>query len=372
MKQTIAFITGYNGTRPAGLERFLIELLKALDILEGAKCVTVYTKKGNGLKEAFVRENIRSIQLQEIGFGKFWKDIGLFFAPKQDVYIFNGPQVPLFFAPKNYSVIAYDFAYRQVKADSVQEKVKVKLTDFISSLAFQRSNLIMTLSEAIKKEIVDIFHTDSKKIEPIYAGFLDVCKLYTAESLSFNFQKFFLFVSTVKERKNVLGVVQGFAHFKKTDEQGVHLVLAGKYDEKSSYFQEIQKVIEQQNIGTCVHFLGHITDNQLSWLYQHAIGLVSPSFVEGFGLPLLEAFVCRLPVITSRESCQSEITGDAALLVDPHSSFEIGEAMKDLVQNPDILPQFIEKGLNRAKKFSWTQSATDLFRLMNEVFHRSF
>lgn len=368
---SLAFVTGYNGNRPAGLERFLIELLKAMDALPEASKVTVYTKKGNGLKEAFLRENIQHIQIEEIRFGKFWKDIGLFFAPKKDVYIFNGPQVPLFFVPKKYSTIVYDFAYRQVKAESFQEKIKNAMTDFVSSLAFRRSELILSLSETIKKEVTEIFGTSPSKIEPIYAGFLDVCKLYTAESLQFDFKDFFLFVSTIKERKNVLGVVQGFAHFKKTDTKGVHLVIAGKYNKDSSYYQEIQKVIETEKLEQSVHFLGHITDNQLSWLYQNAKCLVSPSFVEGFGLPLLEAFVCRLPVITSKNSCQSEITGDAALLVDPRNPKEIGEALSLVVEKPERLPEFIEKGLNRAKKFSWEQTATSLYFQVQKFFHNS-
>lgn len=369
MKKTIAFITGYNGNRPAGLERFLIELLKAMDTLPEASFVTVYTKQGNGLKEALVKENIRTIKIQEIGFGKFWKDIGLFFAPKKDITIFNGPQVPLFFVPKQYGVIAYDFAYRQVTAETLQEKMKNKMTDFISSLAFKRAQLIFTLSETIKKEVSELFQISLQKIEPIYAGFSDVCKIYTPEPLLFNFQNFFLFVSTIKERKNVLGIVKGFAHFKKINNKDVHLVIAGKYNEQSTYYQEIKKVIQKENLHQSVHFVGHITDGQLSWLYQHATCLVSPSFVEGFGLPLLEAFVCRLPVITSRDSCQSEITGDAALLVNPHEPVEIGDAMSFIVNHPEQLPAYIEKGLNRAKKFSWKQSAEDLFRLTERFFH---
>lgn len=366
----IAFVTGYNGNRPAGLERFLIELLKAMDKQPQAELVTVYTKRGNGLKAAFAQEGIHHIKLQEIGFGKMWKDVGLFFAPKADISVFNGPQVPLFFVPKKYSVIAYDFAYRQITAESVSEKIKNKLTDVISALAFRRSELIMTLSQTIKKEVVEIFHVSEKKIEPIYAGFSDVCQLHTAQPLNFAFKNFWLFVSTLKERKNVLGVVQGFFHFQQQQPSDTHLVIAGKYNPESSYFQKIQHFIDENNLKNSVHFLGHITDNQLSWLYQNALALVSPSFVEGFGLPLLEAFVCRLPVITSQNSCQSEITGEAALLIDPAKPQEIGEAMQKLVQNPGIRSILIEKGLSRAKNFSWEKSAQEFFRLLEAVFHR--
>ncbi len=365
----IAFITGYSGTRPAGLERFLVELLKAMDKEPKAKSVVVYTKKGNGLKQAFARENIQNIQLFEIGFGKLWKDIGLFFAPKADIYIFNGPQVPIFFAPKKYSVIAYDFAYRQVTAETLQEKCKNKVTDYISSLAFRRAQLILTLSETIKREVHEIFHAPLKKIHPIYAGFLDVCKLHQAESLSFSFEKFFLFVSTLKERKNVFGVIQGFNHSQATHPNDSHLVIAGKYDKESRYYQSLQKYIIENNLESKVHFLGHITDNQLSWLYQNATALVSPSFVEGFGLPLLEAFLCRLPVITSRDSCQSEITGDAALLVNPYEFQEIGDAMSTLLAQPERRAILIEKGLKRAKNFSWPKTAQSLFQELEQAFH---
>lgn len=373
MNNKIAFVTGYNGNRPAGLERFLIELLKAMDKQPQAHLVIVYTKRGNGLKAAFEQEHIQNIKLQDIGFGKMWKDVGLFFAPKADVYVFNGPQVPLFFVPKKYSVIAYDFAYRQVAAESMSEKIKNKLTDVISSLAFRRSVLVMTLSQTIKKEAAEIFHISEKKIEPIYAGFSDVCQLHAAQSLNFAFKDFWLFVSTIKERKNVLGVVQGFHCFQQQQpSHGTHLVIAGKYNSQSSYFKKIQHFIEENNLKNSVHFLGHITDSQLSWLYQNALALVSPSFVEGFGLPLLEAFVCRLPVITSQNSCQSEITDDAALLVDPKEPQQIGEAMWKLMKNPQLRSFLIEKGLNRAKNFSWEKSAQVFFSLIGKVVHRPY
>lgn len=368
VKHRIAFVTGFSGKRPAGLERFLIELLKAMDGEPQAGDITVYTKKGNGLKQAFEKEKIQNIRLLEIGFGKLWKDIGLFFARKADIYVFNGPQVPLFFVPKKYSVIAYDFAYRQVTAQNVGEKIKIKITDFITSLAFHRAQLILTLSQTIKKEVQEIFHIDEKKIQPMYSGFLDVCKMHLAEPMSFPFQQFFLFVSTIKERKNVLGVIQGFHHFEQLSPGTVHLVIAGKYTESAPYFQSLQHYIEENKLQRSVHFVGHITDNQLSWLYQHATALISPSFVEGFGLPLLEAFVCHLPVITSANSCQSEITGDAALLVNPHDPREIGEAMRRVQSQPELRSQFIEKGLHRAQDFSWQKSARLLFSYLKRFF----
>ena len=98
----VGVVTTYSSEGAAGLERYLLEFLKALDKVEDNNEYYIYTKKSSGLKEVLAKEGADRLKVVELGFGPLWKDIGLFFANKSDVYIFNGIRVPLFFSPNKY------------------------------------------------------------------------------------------------------------------------------------------------------------------------------------------------------------------------------------------------------------------------------
>ena len=100
---------------------------------------------------------------------------------------------------------------------------------------------------------------------------------------------------------------------------------------------------------------------------KRAEALVFPSFIEGFGFPVLEAMDCWLPVITSKTSSLGEIAGDAAVLVDPGDCTEIKEAMRKVVSDAGFRNGLIERGHARAKNFSWEKSARELLEIIKNV-----
>ncbi len=113
-----------------------------------------------------------------------------------------------------------------------------------------------------------------------------------------------------------------------------------------------------------VRFLGYITDNDLSGLITGAKALVFASLYEGFGIPILDAFNCEVPVVTSNISSMPEVAGDAAVLVDPNSVNSIADGIEKVLRGPK---SYIEKGLERVKEFSWEKAARSTLEVYEEV-----
>lgn len=113
--------------------------------------------------------------------------------------------------------------------------------------------------------------------------------------------------------------------------------------------------------------LDYLPEEQLQRVTAAAYALVYPSWFEGFGLPILEAMQCGVPVICSNTSSMPEVAGDAALLVDPADTDAIAKEMLSLYRNEGIRNAFITKGLERAGQFSWDTSATAVYELLRKA-----
>ena len=100
-----------------------------------------------------------------------------------------------------------------------------------------------------------------------------------------------------------------------------------------------------------------VSDNQLAYLYQHALCFVFPSLYEGFGIPVLEAFASGCPVLLSNASCFPEVGGDAALYFDPYNPEEMAKTIENVVSDSNLRTQMIQRGHERVKAFSWDKTA---------------
>ena len=152
----------------------------------------------------------------------------------------------------------------------------------------------------------------------------------------------------VGKRKNTKGILKGFDLSRAGKD--INLVIAGIPDEHS----EKRGVI----------YTGMLDDSKLACLYSGAEALVFPSFYEGFGLPILQAFACECPVVTSNLSSMLEIASDAAVLVDPHDASSIADGILKALQGPKGL---IQKGIQRSKDFSWEKAAKQTLEVYNEI-----
>jgi glycosyltransferase involved in cell wall biosynthesis len=140
------------------------------------------------------------------------------------------------------------------------------------------------------------------------------------------------------------------------------LVIAG--NGKGGYYEKIRSYVNKYSLEKQITFLGYVSDEEVSYLYKHAVALVYPSFIEGFGFPVLEAMDCGLPVITSTTSSLPEVAGEAALLVDPYSKDAITDALERLVRDKGLREELVKKGHEQRKKFSWEKTGKQLLSII--------
>ncbi len=166
-----------------------------------------------------------------------------------------------------------------------------------------------------------------------------------------------LYVGNIKPHKNVERLVDAFHLARQGGLDSLRLVVIGDELSKNA---SLRRAVHRYNLHKHVRFLGFLPDETLSAVYRLASVFVFPSLYEGFGLPPLEAMACGTPVVTSNVSSLPEVTGDAALLVDPTDASAIAAAITRVVTEPALREELRARGLARARQFSWERSVKEI------------
>ena len=232
---------------------------------------------------------------------------------------------------------------------------------------------IGTVSHYSKNDIATCYQIDPNKICVAYNGaaedFFEISqteKEAIRNEISQGFP-YFVFVGTASKRKNVARILQAFETFR-NDGHYAKLVFAGR---KKYWDKEMKSVYQNMKYQNDIVFTGYISTEQLNKILSSACALLYPSIFEGFGIPIVEAFACGVPVITSNTSSMPEVAGDAALLVDPTQMEDIYKAMVKIYIHPDFAKELVNKGKEQLQVFSWDKSANDLWNeIENIVAHR--
>jgi glycosyltransferase involved in cell wall biosynthesis len=220
---------------------------------------------------------------------------------------------------------------------------------------------LIAVSENTKRDLVNIYHVNPDKITVIYEGvepnyFQPVDPaLVAALKAKFNIPEDYLYyVGSLEPRKNVVAIIRGLSYLKQQGFVNIKLVISGgKGWLNEAIFAEVEKL----NLQGEVIFTGSVTEiEKIAWL-QGARAFVFPTLYEGFGLPVLEAMAAGCPVITSQISSLPEVTGNAALLIDPRNQTELNLALNKILSDQDLIRQLKEQGQKRASQFTWGATA---------------
>ena len=213
------------------------------------------------------------------------------------------------------------------------------------------SDRIVAISNQTKNDLVRFLNISPDKISVIYQG----CNSYFWNTYSKEFfqevrnkynlpDRYLLYVGTIEERKNLLGIVKAI----QIANINIPLVVIGR--KVDLYFKNVLNYITTNKLKNII-FTEHITNLDLPVIYQNAECFIYPSFFEGFGLPLLEALVSGTPVITSKEGCFVEAAGPGSIYVDPDNSEMIGEAIFEVVNSKELRDKMISVGEQYANNF---------------------
>jgi len=178
---------------------------------------------------------------------------------------------------------------------------------------------------------------------------------------------FILFVGTIEPRKNLRNLLVAFSLLKNKKVFTGKLVLIGMQGWLSD---DLAGLVEELGIKEEVAFTGFLSNQELRYFYNKASVFVFPSFYEGFGFPIIEAFSCGVPVVTSNVSSCPEIASDAALKVNPNSPEEIARAVERVLDDSSLRNELREKGLKRAAQFTFSNTARQTLKVYEEVYSK--
>ncbi len=226
---------------------------------------------------------------------------------------------------------------------------------FLPMLA-KRVRVIFTPSEYVKQKVARWFGVENVIVTPNGVDVFTFRPEAKQSAMEFP-QKYVLFVGSIQPRKNLDGLMRAWRKIKDKFKD-TWLVIAG---ESGRVFRSVKFFADER-----IRFLNHVADEDLPGLYANADLFVLPSFDEGFGLPALEAMACGTPVIVSDGGALPETVGDAGYIFRFEEPDSLAQAIERCLDDASLRASLSEKGLERAKNFSWQDTADLIWKTLNE------
>lgn len=318
-------------------------------------------------------DNIKKISIQNAREKSiYWQMIYLpYILRKEKADIFfttDNLTVPLFFKGKTIAtiqdLIPIVFSeYTKNKFKSLKYKSKINL------LKMKNPEKIMTISNFSKKEIQNVLNISENKIFLIKESIDTRLKHVKSDhDILSNFEinyPYILGIGGMEVRKNNKNLIEAYIKMIQNHPDIKHnLIIVGN---KESNILPSTKIDIPSSMEERIHFIGSLTNKELSVIYENAEMLVYPSLYEGFGLPPLEAMKHKIPVITSNITSIPEVVKNAAILINPNKKTEIENAMLKILKDQTIKDKLIKRGENILKEYTWEDSAKKVIEEFNKL-----
>lgn len=254
--------------------------------------------------------------------------------------------------------------------------IKGKVALLRQKISLRKAAAVITDSLNSKQDIEKYLGVADERIFPIHLAASDKYKLIKDQRAldlvkkKYDLpEKFVIYIGDVNWNKNLLGVGQGAMA------ANIDLVLVGKSFENRANLSHpemnsFKDFLEQFGDNPRVHILGFVADEDLVGVLNLSSVLLLPSFYEGFGLSILEAQACGVPVVTSPVSSIPEVAGDGALYVDPYDSQQIAQSINRIIKDATLADKLVAAGLKNSQKFSWRLSAKRTIEVYQNVASR--
>ena len=297
----------------------------------------------------------------------FWFEIQL---PK----LINKIKPNIFFSPDGFMSTKLKHIPTIITIHDINFEHRPKDLNWLHSIYYRKyfrqyakeSKHIITVSEFSKKDIIKNYHVSSEKITVAYNGVgsnflpLERNKQKVIKRKYSGNKDFFLFIGSLHKRKNIKNLLSAFDIYRSKNGKN-KLLIIGK---KKWWDKQTENIYQNMRFKEKVIFLGQINDELMVDILGSSKALCFVSLFEGFGLPIIEAMKCNVPVITSNTSAMPEIAEDAALIVNPHDINEISDAMYKIDNDSMLSKKLILQGQKKVHKFKWDNTANIIYRLL--------
>jgi glycosyltransferase involved in cell wall biosynthesis len=230
------------------------------------------------------------------------------------------------------------------------------------------ADAIVAVSEQTKKDLIELLNVPQEKIHVVY----QTCdeNFFGAHDYTTNDhspekllpENYILYVGTIEQRKNLLALVMAIHELDKTSQ--VTLVVVGK---ETNYAKEVKNYVEKYGLEKRVIFMKSVNNALMPLIYKKAKAFIYPSLYEGFGIPILEALVSKVPVITTRGGCFPESAGPGSIFVDPDNVEELADAINLVLSDENKRQQMIKTGFEYAQQFKPELCAQNMFNLYKKL-----
>ncbi len=293
----------------------------------------------------------------------------LFFKRNADITLFFNYYVPPGVKGKKV-VFIHDMTYKAYP-ETVNKKTLYMLK-FNVKKACKRADKIITISEFSKNEIIKYLDIDENKIVVMPVGVNTEIFKVTKDTNKINDVKlkygikgkYFLYLGTLEPRKNIDRMIEAYAMLGKENKNIPQFVIAGR---KGWMYESIFNKVKELGIENDVIFTGYVEEKEAPLLMEGAEAFLFVSLYEGFGMPILEAMSCGVPIITSNAASMPEVIGDCGLLVNPLSTEEIKKALEKILYKQIDIDDMTKRALQRSENFTWEKSAEKLLNLFEII-----
>lgn len=355
-----------------GVGRYIRNLVRNLGVIDTTSNYTVFLKQ-NSLKSFHSPNSRWRTVVANVPWHSITEQImmpRIFAGWKLDLVHIPYFNVPVFY-PGRFVVTIHDLTILHIntgKATTLPRPLyQLRRIGYrrVLVVGLARASHIFTVSEETKKEIVSHFAIDPGRITVTYEAVDDLIIRAGEQKERLIAQPYFLYVGNAYPHKNLERLIVGFKQLMK-DEKGtftkIQLIMVGKDD---FFYQRLRAFIAMQNLSDHIVLFGPANDRELQSLYTHAIALVFPSHMEGFGLPALEALACGVPVLASDIGVFHEVCGNAITYFDPESIEEITGTLRRTLDDYRLgIPRKL-KALPRT--YSWKTLARQTLSVYHDV-----
>ncbi len=357
-----------NLPNPTGVERYAAEMIKNFARLDRKNEYVLYFRTK---PQQWFYDLPKNFSMKVIPFPKYWTQIRISWEMALhpvDVLFITASALPLWH-PRKSIVTVHDVAWKMFPYAFT--KFMRRYLEWSTSFAVKNAAKVIAVSESTKQDLVKFYDITANKVIVTHLGLDGNFRPMKYEEVQpmldkYNlvYQKYILFLGTIQPRKNIIRLVEAYQQLKKQNHVEEKLAIFGG---RGWLWEPILKKIKMVGLDGSIKYFDYAPPEDLPYLYAGAKLLTLPALYEGFGLPPLEAMVSGVPVVVSNVSSLPEVVGDAGILVDPNSADSIADGLLKVLTDNNLREQMIVKGLERAKQFTWENTAKKTLEVFNSL-----